>query len=462
MQGISLLVAATLFMEFFDATALTPALPKIAAKMGVHAVDLNSAVAAYALTMSVFIVPSGWLAERFGARRVFPAAIVAFTLTSALCAVAWSPASLTVSRALQGISGSMMVPVGRLIVLRMTPKSELMRTMARLVWPGLTAPLIAPVVGGYLTDAFSWRMIFLVNLPLGLCAFILSLALTPEFGSLKEKPFDWLGFCLAGAFITALINSLDALASAGEIVSFVPYALGATLLLVILARHLSRSPHPLVDFAPMEHITFRKMLVGGTAARALISAIPFLLPLAFQLYMGYDALTAGLALTPLFLGNIFIKPFTTPLIAALGFRRVLIINGLIQSATIAACGLLSANTPKAWVAALLFLSGASRSTHFTALTTLALADVPSDQMNMANSLTSTAFHLSFAFGVAIGATLVRLGRLWHPDDGLMQFQFAFFVLASLMILVVADHAKLPAHSGRHVAIGQRPGRDRTR
>lgn len=451
MTRVALLVAATLFMEFMDKTALTPALPQIAATMHVAALDLSPAISAYALTMSVFILPGGWLTERLGTKHVFVFAIAVFTLSSAFCALAWSPMSLFVARAFQGIGGAMMAPVGRLVVLRTGPKSGLMRAMALLVWPALTAPLLGPIIGGYLTSTLTWRAIFLVNLPLGGISLVTALVLLPNIVSEIPRPFDWVGSFIAGGILVSILMAVDDVAATHGLVSAIFEITCVFALCLLLARHLRRHPDPIVNFHALAYPTFRKTLIGGSCARVLLNAMPFLLPLRFQLDAGYDPLQAGLAITPLFIGNLCMKPLTTPIIRGFGFRRVLIWNGLFQALTMIACTLISRNAAPALIGGLLFISGASRSLCYTSLATLAFADVPQQEMNMANILQSTAQHASFAFGVGVSAALVQIGSTLFGNTHGADFNFAFIVLATLMVLCAIDFARLDKEAGASVS-----------
>ncbi len=444
MTRLALLVAAAFFMEFLDATILTTALPKMAESFHARAIDLSVGVSIYALTLAVFILPSGWVVERFGARAVFTGAILLFTLSSVLCGLATAPWFFFAARALQGVGGAFMVPVGRLVVLRTTPKSGLLRAGALLTWPGLTAPLLGPPLGGFLAEEVSWRAIIFVNVPLGIVGALLAWAWTPNVISDERRRFDSLGFLLAGVALGAALLALDAqgvfaLALAGLAVACAALYLG----------HARRESAPLIDFAPFRHKTFRLSLTGGSAARTFVSAVPFVLPLMFQLGFGFDAARAGLTLTPLFVGNIGIKPFTTAILRRFGFRRVLVVNAGLQAATLFACAGLGAQTPWALVAALLCLSGASRSMHFTALGTLPFAEVAAAEMGMANLIYSAAFQAAFAFGVGVAAALMKLGVLvTAPPVG--PFRFTFVALGVLMLAVMANHARLARDAGAEV------------
>ena len=449
MTRLALLVAATFFMEFLDGSILTTALPKMAAAMGVHAIDLNIGVSIYALTLSIFILPGAWLVDRLGARVVFTSAIVLFTLSSALCGFSQTPAFFVFGRALQGVGGALMVPVGRLVVLRTTPKSGLLRATALLTWPALAAPLIGPPLGGYLTDAWSWRAIFFVNLPLGLIGALLAFAWTPSLEKGPARPFDSVGFTLAALALGAALLGLDEISGAGGAAAALALIVLAAVAAWAFARHVARVAHPLVHLRPFQQATFRLSLTGGAAARTFIAGMPFLLPLMFQLGMGYDALSAGLTVTPLFVGNLVIKPFTTPILRQWGFRRVLIVNAGLQAATMFGCAALAPGSPPLAVAALLVISGASRSMHFTALGTLPFSDTPPEDMNMANLIYSASFQAAFAFGVGVAAALLKIGAL-VTSPPLGEFRFAFVALGVLMLLAMLNHARLAADAGLSV------------
>ncbi len=456
MSKLAFLVAGTFFMEFLDATILTTALPRMAESMQVGAVDLNVGVSIYSLTIAVFILPSAWLVERFGARAVFTLAIVLFTLSSIACGFANTPAAFDLARASQGVGGALMVPVGRVVVLRTTAKTDLIRAVAIITWPGLTAPLVGPPLGGYLADAFSWRAIFFVNVPLGVVAAVLAWAWTPKLEPGPTKPFDLLGFGLAGGALACALFLLDRISVAGDGAVVIALALACVALAAAFVRHVRTVPHPILDPRPFRYPTFTASMVGGTAARVVLNAVPFVAPLMFQLGMGYDAVRSGLMLTPLFIGNIGIKPLTTPILRTFGFRPVVLVNAVIQIATLLGCALIGPETPWLLVAALLCVSGASRSMHFTSLNTLPFSDVPQDQMSMANLIFSVSFQASMAFGVGLGAAAIMIGGLlFEPAQALAPFRFAFVVLAGLMLLALLDHWRLAHDAGAAVAAPRR-------
>ncbi len=448
MNPLALLVAGCFFMEFLDGTIITPALPQMALSLGTSAVDLHVGISAYLLTVAVMILPGGWAADRFGARAVFTSAIVVFTAASGLCAMATSPTTFVLARILQGVGGAMMVPVGRLVVLRGTAKPDLMRAIALLTWPGLTAPLIGPPLGGLIAERLDWRFIFLVNLPLGLIAILLALRLVPAAAGSSPRRFDWCGFGLAGAACLCAELALDQLGAIDPSLPLVGgLALAGLVAGVLVTRHLHRTAQPLIDPAPWRVPTFRAVMTVGTAMRGLISALPFLLPLLFQLALGYDPFHAGLMVLVLFAGNLGIKPATSAILRHLGFRTVLVGNALLQAACLGACALIGPATPLLAILGLLALAGASRSMQFTALNTLAFADVPQERMSPANTWFSVAFQLGNGIGVAAGAMLLRLAG----GSDLAGFHGAFAALALLMLGLAAAAMRLRPEDGAGVS-----------
>ena len=292
--AVALLVAGTFFMENLDATVITPAIPQMARSFAVRPIDLNSGVSAYMLTLGIFIPVSGWVADRFGARKVFAAAISVFTLASLVCGLAQTLPEFVLVRILQGIGGAMMVPVGRLVVLRVTPKDRLIQAIATLTWPALVAPVLGPPLGGLIADQAGWRWIFYLNLPLGLVAFVVALVLVPESRGESQHPFDWAGFLLAGGALFCLLYMAELLGRP-EIAWFEAAALAAAglVLLAIGVRHLKRVAYPMVDLSSLRVPTFAVTIWGGSLFRMGLSAIPFLLPVMFQIGFGYDAFEAG-------------------------------------------------------------------------------------------------------------------------------------------------------------------------
>lgn len=455
--ALALLVAGTFFMENLDATVITPALPAMAASFSTRPVDLNIGVSAYMLTLGVFIPISGWAAERFGPRRVLPAAIALFTLASLLCGLSANLGQFVATRILQGIGGALMVPVGRLVVLRETPKAALIRAIAVLTWPALVAPVLGPPLGGLLSEHGDWRWIFWLNLPLGAIALAAAWKLVPAFQAETGKRFDWPGFALTGGGLAGLLAATELWSwpAAGWPAAVLAAMAGAGLLVAAIA-HLKRTAQPLFALDALALPTFAVTIWGGSLFRMGVSAVPFLLPLLFQLAFGFDAVSAGLMLMAVFAGNLTMKPMTTGMLGRFGFRRVLIVNGVLNAALIGACALFSPAMAPWAMGAVLFLGGMTRSMQFTALNSIAFTDVAPEHMAGANTLFSTAFQLAMGLGVALGAMAWRLGMALTPQaDAATAFRTAFLMVAATALLAVADCVGLRADAGA-TAIHGRP------
>ncbi|MCA1179772.1 MULTISPECIES: MFS transporter [unclassified Pantoea] len=324
---LSLLVAVTFFMENLDATVITTAIPQMAKDFAVNPVALNVGISAYLLAVAVGIPMSGWLAERFGARTVFSCAILIFTLASVMCGISYSLPMFTLSRILQGIGGAMMVPVGRMVVLRVTEKKDMVKTIAFITWPGLIAPVLGPPLGGVIVTYGHWPWIFWLNIPLGILAMMATVYLVPQFKAEQLRPFDARGFVLTATACTALIIALEYLGQMHLNVGL-PLLLLGIFCSVLVYRHSFSHPQPLLPFSALTISTFRNAVVGGSLFRASINAVPFLLPLLFQLGFGWSAAQAGVMVLWVFAGNLAMKPATTWLMKRWGFRQVLMINGI--------------------------------------------------------------------------------------------------------------------------------------
>jgi EmrB/QacA subfamily drug resistance transporter len=453
MTAVALLVAGTFFMENLDATVITPAIPKMALSFAVPPVALNTGVSAYMLTLGIFIPVSGWLANRFGARKVFVSAIALFTIASLMCALAPTLSSFVLVRILQGIGGAMMVPVGRLVVLRVTPKERLIQAIATLTWPALVAPVLGPPLGGWLSEHVSWRWIFWLNLPLGIIAFVVALMLVPRTENNRELRFDWTGFVLTGSALFCLLYVADLLGRTNIAwLDALGLSVAGLVLLVFVTRHLKRTAHPMVDLGALKIPTFAVTIWGGSLFRIGVSAVPFLVPVMFQIGFGYDAFKSGALLMAVFAGNLAMKPMTTSILKRFGFRRVLIVNGLLNVTTIAACATIAAGMPLPLVCVILFLSGMTRSMQFTALNTVAFADIAQPAMAAANTLFSAAFQLAMGFGVALAAIAWRIGALVISPTVAPagQFRIAFLVIAAISLVGVWDSLKLSSRAGEHI------------
>ncbi|HWI02072.1 MAG TPA: MFS transporter, partial [Propionibacteriaceae bacterium] len=325
-RPLALLVAGTFFMENLDGTIIATAAPAMAADLGVGAVDINVAITAYLVTIAVGIPVSGWLTDRFGGRRILLLAIATFTVASVLCAVSVGLGMLVVARVLQGVGGAMMVPVGRLVVLRATAKRDLLDATAYLTWPALLAPVLAPALGGWIVSVASWPWIFLINVPLGMVAFVVASRIVPQETAPSIGPLDWVGFLLCAGFLLCLLVGMELVGASSSVgpTGIVAVTAAGLVLAVVSWLWLRRNTHPLLRFGPLRKPSFRAGNVGGSVYRMVISAAPFLLPLMFQVGFGWSPVLAGSLVLMLFLGNVGIKPATSPVIRRFGFRAVLI------------------------------------------------------------------------------------------------------------------------------------------
>ncbi|HEV2201219.1 MAG TPA: MFS transporter [Bryobacteraceae bacterium] len=458
--AVALLVAGAFFMENLDGTVIATALPQMARSFGVSPIDLNMGMTVYMLTLAVFIPVSGWMADRYGARVIFSSAIALFTGASVVCGFSQGLWEFTTARVLQGIGGAMMVPVGRLVVLRITEKKDLLRAIAYLTWPGLAAPVLGPPLGGFITTYWSWRWIFFLNIPLGVAALALSLHWVRSEIHHAPRPLDWTGFALAGSACTSLLYGMELVgrqdASWAAPILLVSYGILAGSFAV---RRFRVIEHPLLDLSALRIHTYAVSLLSGSLFRIAVNVSPFLLPLMFQVPFGLSAFHSGLLLLALFAGNFTMKSVTTPVLRRFGFRRVLIVNGILTGVLILSFAALTQQAPLPVIAALLFVHGLSRSMQFTSVNTLSYVDVPKPQMSGANTFASVLQQLAMGMGVAVGALALRAaGWLRGNHSGvpaLADFHIAFALVAIMAFAAVRDCFTLDPHAGAEVT-GHRP------
>ncbi len=451
---IALLVAAAFFMENLDGTIIATALPQMAQTFAATPEGMAIGMTAYLLTLAVFIPASGWVADRFGARSVFATAIVLFTLASVACGFSGSVVTFTVARVAQGAAGALMVPVGRLVVLRGTDRRDLLRAMATLTWPALVAPILGPPVGGFITHAYSWRWIFFINVPFGLIEVVAAWLLLRDQQPEGRRPFDSVGFLLNGVSLACLLYALDRFGQVGSDWGASAVVLGLSLALGLGAvLHAKRHAHPLVSLEAFGNRTFAISMTAGTISRITISTMPFLMPLLFQVGLGLDPFRSGLLVLWYGAANLGIKPFTSSILRRLGFRRVLVVNTVINASAIAACALITVGTPIVVTALLLMIAGSARSMQFTALNTLTFAELPASSTGPANTLFNMAFQLAIGMGIAFGAILLRvLGTvLPHGAAPVMPFHVAFVLIGLTALAGLVDFLRLDRDAGASVS-----------
>jgi EmrB/QacA subfamily drug resistance transporter len=438
-------------METLDSTIVTTSLPAIAHSFGRPTLELTSIVTVYLVAIAVFLPAAGWASSRFGARNLFAAAIAVFTLASLACAASPTLEALLIARLLQGTAAAFMSPVGRLVVLRETPKAQIINAIGLIVWPGLIAPVIGPPLGGLITTYSSWQWIFLVNIPFGVLGVLLVLRFIPAQEREPPGALDKTGFALTALALATLIHGL---VLAGQPEARGLYAGGyvavGLLTGAIAVRHALRHPTPMLDLAAIRIKTFALCTVSaGFLGRASISMTPFLLPLMFQIGFGENALQAGVMLLVYMGGNLAMKSVTTPILRRFGFRDVLRVNGVLCVLSLIACGMLSPRTPIVVIDVVLFVAGLTRSMHFTSTSTLAFADVPDKDRPGASTLAAMSQQFGSVFGVAAAAFALGLSQMLGGGTqlALADFHRGLFAAAGLMAVAVAWMFPLPRDAG---------------
>ncbi|MHA7969870.1 DHA2 family efflux MFS transporter permease subunit [Rhizobium sp. CAU 1783] len=455
-----LILAVALFMEQMDSTVISTALPAIAADLGVGPITLKLALTSYMVALAIFIPVSGWMADRYGAKKIFRIAILVFVAGSILCAVSGSLLAFVAARFLQGMGGAMMTPVGRLVLLRTTKRSELVSAMALLTIPALVGPLTGPPVGGFITTYFSWHWIFLINVPIGFAGVWLSTIYLPEVPAVETPPIDLKGFFLSaiaasGVVFGLSVMSLPALPVAAGIGATVIGVIAGTLYLLHALRH----PTPLLDLSLFRNAAFRTSALSSSIFRIAAGAIPFLMPLMLQLGFGMSPFQSGLTTFIGAIGAITTKVLAPRVFAAAGFRSVLIFAAITGSATTAANAFFSPATPIVVIMGFLLAAGFCRSFFFTGINSLAYAEIDDRQASQATSMSSVLQQISLALGVAVAAAILEASTAYHGRPlALEDFHLAFAAVAGLSLIAVLPFIGLARDAGAAVS-GHGRGRE---
>ncbi len=435
-------------------TAISTALPAIAASLGENPLKLSLAITAYLFSLAVFIPISGWVADRFGARRVFRLAILVFMLGSVLCSFAGSLLGFVLARMLQGMGGAMMVPVGRLVLLRSIAKADLVQAMAWLTVPALIGPVMGPPLGGFITTYLHWRWIFWINLPIGVLGVILVTRFIPDLREEHSPPLDLLGFLLSAVGLVGLVFGFETIGR-----GLVPWSTTLLLLAVgitgvgLYVLHATRTLYPVIDLALLGIPTFRASVMGGFLFRIAIGATPFLLPLMLQVGFGLSPFNSGLLTFAAAAGAMLMKLTAGPILKLFGFKRVLMANALVGAAFVAAIGLFTPATPHLLILAVLLAGGFFRSLQFTSINTLGYADIERAQMSRATSFASMMQQLSLSIGVGTGALLLHLTVAARGGGQLAAGDFwpAFFAIGCLATLSALVYLPLAPDAGAEVS-----------
>ena len=451
---IPLIVATALFMENMDSTVIATSLPAIAADIGTSPLTLKLAITSYLLSLAVFIPASGWTADRFGARMVFSLAIAVFMVGSIGCALSSSVTDFVIARILQGMGGAMMTPVGRLVLLRTIDKSALVNAMAWVTVPALVGPVIGPPLGGFITTYFSWHWIFLINIPIGLLGIFMALRYIDPIRSLDPERFDLYGLVLAGIGLAGIAFGLSV---AG--LNLLPWTVVIALVgigiisMTLYLIHARRTASPVLDFGLLRLPTMRASILGGFLFRLGIGALPFLLPLLMQVGFGLSPFKSGLVTFASAVGAMGMKTLAARLIKTFGFRNIMVINAVVSSVFLAACALFTAATPLLLIMIILVVGGFFRSLQFTAINTVAYADVEPAQMSRATTLVSVNQQLALSAGVAVGAFSVETTMLVRHVSELSAVDFppGFIVVAIISTISTYFFYQMPADAGHQIS-----------
>jgi len=451
---IPLIVATALFMENMDSTVIATSLPAIAVDIGTNPLTLKLAITSYLLSLAVFIPASGWTADRFGARMVFSIAIAVFMVGSIGCALSSSVTDFVIARIVQGMGGAMMTPVGRLVLLRSIDKSALVNAMAWVTVPALIGPVIGPPLGGFITTYFSWHWIFLINIPIGLLGIFMAMRYIDPIRSDNPERFDLYGLVLAGIGLAGIAFGLSV---AG--LNLLPWTIVIALVAIgiismtLYVIHARRTASPVLDFSLLRLATMRASIIGGFMFRLGIGALPFLLPLLMQVGFGLSPFQSGLVTFASAVGAMGMKTLAARIIRTFGFRNLMTINAVVSSVFLAACALFTVTTPLLLIMIILVVGGFFRSLQFTAINTVAYAEVEPGQMSRATTLVSVNQQLAISAGVAIGAFSVESTMWWRHVQELDASVFApaFLVVAIISALSAWFFWQMPDDAGHEIS-----------
>ena len=446
------IIACAIFMQQLDSTALATSLPAIARSLHQTPLTMHLVITSYLLALAVFLPISGWVADRFGARRIFRLALGIFTLGSVCCGCALDLLMLIISRMIQGLGGAMMVPVGRLLLVRSVEKSELVSALLLMSMTAVVGPATGPLLGGAITTFFSWRWIFLINIPVGILGIVLTTIFIEDVREAAVRAFDWRGFTLTGLSLGCLLFGFDTITGSlrDNLRSASFILLGAALMAAYVA-HARRARNAILDLNLFRLRTLRVSMTGGSFFRVGFGALPFLLPLLMQVGFGYSPLQSGTITFISSAGAFGMRTVARRILKRFGFRTVLIINGVVASAFIAACGTFGPATSRVFMMAVIFFGGTFRTLEFTSINAIAFAEVNSAQMSDATSMTQMAQRIAQSMGVAISALVLGLVSGNQTHLSFAAFSAAFFTVGGIAMLSSVFFWLLPEHAGAELA-----------
>lgn len=451
-------VATALFMEQLDSTIINTAVPAMAASFNVAPLSLKAVVASYILSLAVCIPVSGWMADRFGTRRVFGTAVIVFTLSSLLCGLSLNVPMLVAARILQGMGAAMMMPVGRLTIIRTFPKTELLMAMNFVIIPALIGPLLGPTVGGLIVHWVSWRVIFFINIPVGVIALLLIHLHMPDYHGAQRRSLDLIGLVLFGTG-TALLSWL--LEIFGEhhidLIPAVTLLLISFCLLAAYVWHAQKTSFPLLRLSLFRIRTFRVAVAGGFVTRLGLGGLPFLLPLLYQLGLGLPAWQSGMLMMPAAAAAMGMKLISVQVLRRFGYKKVLVVNTLLIACTISMFSFVSSSTPIILIVLLGLAQGFFNSLQFSSMNSMAYADVNEADSSMASTLSSSFQQMSMSFGLAWGSLVATwfLGDLPQTDHAAVThaLHYAFLTLGALTFISSLSFWTLRSNDGENVSKG---------
>jgi len=451
-------VATALFMEQLDSTIVNTAVPAMAESLNVAPLSLKAVVASYILSLAVCIPVSGWMADRFGTRRVFGTAVVVFTLSSLLCGLSLNVPMLVAARVLQGMGAAMMMPVGRLTIIRTFPKAELLKAMNFVIIPALIGPLLGPTIGGLIVHWMPWRVIFFINIPVGLAALLLIHRYMPDYRGGGRRPLDVIGLVLFGAGTSLLSWLLEVFGD--HDIGAVPAAILFLVALGLLAAygwHARQTHFPLLRLVLFRVRTFRVAVAGGFITRLGLGGLPFLLPLLYQVGLGFPAWQSGLLMMPAAAAAMGMKVFSIGILRRFGFRRILIVNTLLMGVTISMFALVGSGTPVILIVFLGLTQGFFNSLQFSSMNSMAYADIGGSDSSMASTIASSMQQMARSFGLACGTLITAwyLGDLPQTDQAAVTqaLHYAFLTLGGLTLISSLSFWTLRATDGENVSRG---------
>ncbi len=450
---VAIIIASALFMENLDATVLATAIPTMARDFAVAAPDMSIAVTAYLLALALFVPASGHLADRFGGNMVFRGALIIFMAGSVVCALAPNLTVLAMARFAQGMGGAMMVPVGRLVVIRTVAKRDLLSAMSWLLMPGIAGLVCGPPIGGFIVTYLDWRWIFWINIPIGAVSLYLVWRFLPEVRATERRPFDLQGFVLSGITLSALLFGLESMGHSSDWRTSVGLIAVGIASGALYLRHAGRSAHPLLDLSLLRVPTFRLSLIGGSLTRITQGAQPFLLPLMMQLAFGLKAAESGLITLGTALGTFMMKGLAGPILRRLGFRKGLMLMGALGACSYAVCGLFRPGWPFALIFAVLVVSGFLMSFQFTAYNTIAYDEIEPSRMSSATSFYSTFQQLALSLGVCTGAAMLQASMALggRASPAFTDFSVAFWTVTFISLCAFFANARLDRNAGREMS-----------